>query len=105
MSRSSAISPSTNATRLRIVARVCAAVFGGYAFSWGVVAAITSLLFAAGLEFHDAEFMGGLSGLLAYLVVFLWTFAASRLAWVWLVLLGGGGLLAALGSLVQSWLV
>lgn len=91
--------------RLRIAARVCAAVFGGYAFSWGVVAAVTSLLFAAGLDFHDAEFMGGLSGLLAFLVVFLWTFAASRLTRVWLFLLGGGALMAALGSLVQSWLV
>jgi len=105
MSRSSATSPSANATRLRIAARVCAAVFGGYAFSWGVVAAVTSLLFAAGLEFHDAEFMGGLSGLLAFLVVFLWTFAASRLTRVWLILLGGGALMAALGSLVQSWLI
>lgn len=105
MSRSPAISPSANATRLRIAARVCAAVFGGYAFSWGAVAAITSLLFAAGLDFHDAEFMGGLSGLLAFLVVFLWTFAASRLTRVWLILLGGGALMAALGSLVQSWLI
>jgi hypothetical protein len=44
-------------------------------------------------------------GLLAYLVVFLWAFVARRLAVVWLVLAGGGALLAGTGSLVQSFLV
>jgi hypothetical protein len=105
MSSNPVIPLPANARRLRIAARVGAAVLGGYVFAWGVVAAVTSALFAVGVEFHDAEFMGGLSGLLAYLVVFLWAFAASRLAVVWLVLLGGGALLAAAASLLQSWLV
>ena len=105
MSSNPVISSTSRAARGDAQARVCAAVFGGYAFAWGTVAAATSLLFAAGLEFHDAEFMGGLMGLLAYLVVFLWTFAARRLAVVWAVLLGGGLLMAAIGSLVQAWLV
>ena len=91
--------------RLHIVARVIAAVFAGYGFAWGVVAATTSLMFAIGMEFHDAEFLGAVSGLLAYLIVFLWAIAARRLLPVWLVLIGGGALLAATGSLVQSLLV
>ncbi|KAF1691447.1 iron uptake protein [Pseudoxanthomonas koreensis] len=102
MSRTFATADAQGATRLHVAARIVAAVFGGYAFAWGVVAATTSLLFAAGLEFHDAEFLGAVAGLLACLVVFLWAIAARRLARVWVVLLAGGGLLAGLGSFVQS---
>lgn len=105
MSRILTTAASTGATRLHVAARVGAAVLGGYAFAWGVVAAATSLLFAAGLEFHDAEFLGAVTGLLAYLVVFLWAIAARRLAVVWAVLLGGGALLAGAASFVQSLLV
>ncbi len=79
MSRTSTPGPS-RVTRLHIAARVAAAVLGGYAFAWGVVAAVTSLSFAIGMEFHDAEFLGAVVGLLAYLTVFLWAFAARRLA-------------------------
>lgn len=104
MSRTSALAPR-RVTRLHVAARVAAAVLGGYVFAWGVVAAATSLLFAADMEFHDAEFLGAVLGLLAYLVVFLWAFAARRLVVVWLVLAGGGALLAGAGSLVQSFLV
>jgi hypothetical protein len=102
MSIASATARSAGASRLHIVLRVAAAVFGGYIFAWGIVAAVTSLLFAADVEFHDAEFVGALAGLLAYLGVFLWALAARGLAAVWLVLVGGGALLAAVASLVQS---
>ena len=104
MSRAPVLAPS-RVTRLHIAGRVAAAVLGGYVFAWGVVAAVTSLAFAVGMEFHDAEFVGAVVGLLAYLSVFLWAFAARRLAVVWLVLAGGGALLAGTGSLVQSFLV
>jgi hypothetical protein len=93
---------SSSATRLRIASRVCAAVAGGYVFAWGGVALITSLLFAAGLDFHDAEFLGAVIGLLAYLVVFLWAVAAARLTPVWAVLLGGAALMTGAASFVQS---
>ena len=102
MSSPSAIAALPRASRLRLAARVGAAVLGGYAFAWGVVAAATSLLFAAGMEFHDAEFLGTVAGLLAYLVAFLWAVAAHRLAVTWLVLLGAGALMTATGSFVQS---
>ena len=41
-------------SRLHIVSRTAAAVLGGYVFTWGVIAFATALLFAAGMEFHDA---------------------------------------------------
>ena len=103
MSQTHAIPVPSHA--LRIAMRVGAAVLGGYAFAWGVVAAGTSVLFAAGLEFHDAEFLGAMAGVLAYLVAFLWAIAAHRLTRVWLVFLGGGAVLSAVGSFVQSLLV
>lgn len=91
--------------RLQIVQRVLAAVGGGYVFAWGTVALTTSVLFALKLEFHDAEFLGALAGLLAYLVVFLWAIATGRMARLWAVLVGGGVLMAAAASLLQSRLV
>ena len=90
------------APRLRTASRVGAAVLGGYGFAWGAVALTTCLLFAAGLDFHDAEFLGAVTGLLAYLVVFLWAIAARRLAVVWAVLVGGGALMTGAASLLQS---
>jgi len=93
------------APRLHLAARVAAAVFGGYAFAWGLIAAGASLMFAAGMDFHDAEFLSSLLGVLAFLVAFLWAIAARRLWLVWTVLLAGGALLAATGSLVQAALI
>lgn len=102
MSRTHAI-PDTCATpRPRVAARVGAAVLGGYVFAWGLAAALTSGLFAAGTEFHDAEFLGIFAGLLAYLVALLWVFAVRRLWMAWTVLIGGGVLLAGVASFVQS---
>ena len=97
------VSPRTS--RLHVAGRIAAAVFGGYGFAWGIVAAGASLMFAAGMDFHDAEFLASLLGVLAFLVVFLWTFAARRLWVVWAVLAGGAAALAATASFVQSLLV
>lgn len=92
----------TPASSADIALRIAAATVGGYAFAWGLIAAGMGLLFAAGMEFHDAEFLSSLLGVLAFLAAFLWTFAARRMWRVWVVLLGGGALLAGVGSLVQS---
>ena len=107
MSRMSATIPGSSRTsrRVQLGARAAAAVLGGYAFAWGFIAACASLMFAAGMGFHDAEFLASLLGVLAFLVAFLWAFAARRLWVVWAVLAGGGAVLAAAGSLVQSSLV
>ncbi len=89
--------------RLQLAARVGAGVVGGYVFTWGLIAAGMALLFKAGVEFHDAEFLASAIGLLAWLVVLLATIAGRRHPLrAWLGLLGGGALLAALGSAVQS---
>lgn len=90
--------------RLALAARVAAAVLGGYGFAWGVVAAATALLVAAGMGFHDAEFLASLAGVLAYLGALLWAVSARRLWPVWVVLAAGGAALAGIGSLVQAML-
>ncbi|KQR55778.1 iron uptake protein [Acidovorax sp. Leaf160] len=87
--------------RLQIVSRIAAGVVGGYAFTWGFVALSIALLFAARLEFHDAEALGTITGFLVFLTVFLWAFAAASVARVWAVLVVGGALMAGAASLVQ----
>lgn len=90
------------ARRLGLASRAAAGLLGGYAFAWGIAAAGTSLMYVAGMGFHDAEFLSSLIGVLAFLAGFLWAIAARR-AWVpWGVLGGGGLLLAGIASLVQS---
>lgn len=99
------VSSRRHGRRLPLASRVLAAILGGYAFAWGLVAGGASLMFAAGMGFHDAEFLASLVGVLGFLMAFLWAFAARRGWLVWTLLLGGGALLAAIGSFVQSLLV
>jgi len=87
--------------RLHLALRLACALLGGYAFTWGFVALGTAGLFALGMEFHDAEHLSSMLGLLLYLAVFLWAFAARSLRRVAWVLLGGGALMVALASLLQ----
>ena len=96
---------AARAPRLRIASRVGAAVLGGYAFTWGFIALSTALLSKAGMGFHDAEFLSSLIGVLAFLGALLGAIAARRLWPVWAVLLGGGALLAGVGSAVQAALI
>ncbi|QBE66256.1 iron uptake protein [Pseudoduganella lutea] len=100
-----AASTASTSFRFHIVSRTAAAVLGGYAFTWGVVAFGTALLFAAGMAFHDAEHLAYIVGFLVYLVAFLVSFAARSLPRVWLVLAGGGASLAVAASLLQQQLV
>lgn len=88
-----------------VFARIAAAILGGYAFTWGIMALGVALLFAAGMEFHDAESLGYIIGLLVYLTVFLWAFATRSLKFVSLLLVGGGVLMALSASLIQSLVV
>ena len=99
------MSSTAAAYRWHLVSRISAAVLGGYAFTWGLMALGTAALFAAGMEFHDAEHLSAILGFLVFLGLFLWAFAAQSLWRVWLVLAGGGGLMAAAASLVQRSLV
>lgn len=92
-------------SRLHVVLRIAAAMLGGYAFTWGFIALGLAGLYALGMPFHDAEHLSSILGLLAFLVVFLWAFAARSLVRLWLVLAGGGALMAAAASLLQRALV
>ncbi|TQD40367.1 iron uptake protein [Lysobacter aestuarii] len=58
--------------------RVATALLGGYAFAWGFIAATAATLFAAGMGFHDAEFLASALGLLGFVAVFLWAIATPR---------------------------
>ncbi len=91
--------------RLHLALRIAAALLGGYAFTWGLIALGMVSLFALGMEFHDAEQLSGIVGILFYLLVFLWAFAARSLRRVWAVLAGGGALMAGAAWLVQWGLV
>ncbi|MGR4895484.1 iron uptake protein [Stenotrophomonas sp. LARHCG68] len=102
---STASAPPAASRRLQVLPRILAAILGGYVFAWGTVALTTSALFAVKLAFHDAEFLGALVGLLAYLGAFLWAIATHHVARLWMVLVGGGALMAAAASLLQSRLV
>ncbi|NLA67446.1 MAG: iron uptake protein [Gammaproteobacteria bacterium] len=99
---SSAAAGRTTVSWSALLSRVAAAVLGGYGFAWGLVSAATSLCVAAGMGFHDAAFLSSLVGVLAYLAAFLWAIAARRTWPVWLVLAGGGALLALLASAMQA---
>lgn len=82
-----------------VLARVAAAILGGYAFTWGFAALGMAALSALGVDFHEAETGVLMLSFLVYLGVFLWAFAHGSVARVWLVLAGGGGamVLSALG--------
>lgn len=92
---------SARVDRLAVLQRVAAALLGGYAFTWGFIALGLALLFAAGMDFHDAEHLAAILGFLVFLTVFLWAFADRSLARVWGVLAGGGLLMTGAASLVQ----
>ena len=88
-----------------IASRTAVALLGGYVFTWGVIALGVAGLYAAGLEFHDAEHLSYIIGLLVFLSAFLVAFAARGLRRVALVLVGGGAAMTAVAWWLQSLLV
>ncbi|KAF1042926.1 iron uptake protein [Xylophilus sp.] len=88
-------------TPLHIVVRIATATLGGYLFTWGFAALAIGLLFAAGLEFHDAEALAAVAGFLVFLTVFCWAFAARSLPKFAAVLVIGGAAMTGAASLVQ----
>ena len=98
-------SVAARSPRLHLAARIVAAILGGYGFAWGIVAAGASLMFAAGMDFHDAEFLASLFGVLAFLAVFLWTFAANSMVKVWVVFAGGAAVMTGAALAIQQLLV
>lgn len=92
-------------SRLNIASRIAAGVLGGYAFTWGFIALLVGTMFAAQMEFHDAEALGYILGFIVFLVVFLWAFVAASVGRVWVVLAGGGALMTGAAWLVQRALI
>jgi len=84
-----------NRMPLSIIHRLAAALFGSYAFTWGLVAFGVAGLVAVGVDFHEAETALLLLAFLVFLPLFLWAFAAASLVRVWAVLCGGAALMAA----------
>lgn len=88
-------------TPAHIAARVTAGIFGAYAFSWGFAAAGVAALVGLGVEYHDAEMGVLMLAFLVFLGLFLWSFAAARIARVWAVLAGGAALLFTAAWAIQ----
>lgn len=88
-------------TPVHIAARVTAGIFGSYAFTWGFAAAGVAALVGLGVAYHDAEMGVLMLAFLVFLGLFLWSFAATSIARVWVVLAGGAALLFTAAWAIQ----
>ncbi|MBD3736661.1 MAG: iron uptake protein [Pseudomonas balearica] len=88
-----------------VVSRVLAAIFGSYAFVWGVVALGVAALNGVGVDYHSAEQAMMMLAFVLYLALFLWTFAAASLWRVWLVLALGSVLMLAAAWQLQRMII
>lgn len=88
-----------------VVSRILAAIFGCYAFVWGVVALGVAVLNGAGVEYHTAEQAMMILAFVLYLVLFLWAFSAASLWRVWLVLALGSALMLAAAWQLQRMII
>lgn len=90
---------------LQTTNRIMAAILGGYAFTWGLsVLGITGMV-SLGIDFHEAETGMSLIAFLVFLGLFLWAFAATSMARVWLVLAGGAAVMMTIALILQNSLV
>ncbi|MBB4844024.1 hypothetical protein HNP55_002560 [Paucibacter oligotrophus] len=96
---------ATQFSRAHLLGRIAAAVLGGYAFCWGFIALSMAALYAAKMPFHDAEHLAAILGFLLFVAVFCWAFVTRSLARAWLLLAGGGVLMATAAQLVQQLLI
>ncbi len=101
-SGSSSGSKSRPATAPAIVSRIAASLVGGYVFVWGASALAICAMVALGEDYENAWMLSMLLAFLLFLGVFFWAWMAKSLLRVWLVLLGGGGLMTALALLLQQ---
>lgn len=88
-----------------VVSRILAAIFGCYAFVWGVVALGVAALNGVGVEYHAAEQAMMILAFILYMVLFLWTFAAASLWRVCLVLALGSVLMLAAAWQLQRMII
>lgn len=85
-----------------LVARIAAALLGGYAFTWGFVSVGVAGLTGLGVDFHEAETAMLMLAFLLFLGLFLWTFACHSIVRVWTVLAGGGAVMTLTAWAIQQ---
>ena len=90
----------SGSSRLLVLSRVAAALFGGYAFVWGFTTLGIVLGMAAGASYGDAQTLVYLLAFLVFLASLLWAFATRSLLRAWGVLAGGGALMTGLAWLL-----
>ena len=86
---------------LNVIARIAAAILGGYFFTWGYTTLSISGMVALGVSYEQANIATMLLAFLILLSAFLWSFAATSIARVWLVLVGCGALMTTIAWYVQ----
>lgn len=84
-----------------VTARVAAAIFGAYAFTWALTAAGVAAIVGLGAPYHDAEMGVVMCAFLVFLGLFFWSFMARRIGQVWAVLIGGSALLFTTAWAIQ----
>jgi hypothetical protein len=84
------------------LARVALAIGGGYLVASAAAAWLALLLNTLGMARPQAAMTATLAGIVAYLVAALYAFANHSLAFVTLVLIGGGTIFGAVALLVRS---
>jgi hypothetical protein len=87
-----------------IASRIAASLLGGWSFVWGFVTLSIAAQVALGQPYNEAHTASMLLAFLVFLVVFCWAYAATSLARVWAVLVGGALLMTGAGWLLQSFL-
>jgi hypothetical protein len=85
----------------QILARLGAAVFGGYLFTWGFVTLGIAGFVAAEQSYQEAKILLYLLAFLVFGGAMLWAFAARSVWKVWAVL-GGAGIVMTLSAWVLS---
>jgi len=95
----------TSVRPTHILARITAALLGGYGFTWGCAALSVSGMTAFGMSYEQAHTATMLVAFLIFLCAFLWSFVDTNIVRVWSVLAGGGALMTGLAWWLQRLLI
>lgn len=80
-------------TPASLASRTVVGLLGGWLFASGVAAFGVAAAVGLGMALKDARLLLNMLAFLVLPAVFLWAFAARRVAWVWAALVGGGATL------------
>ncbi|MDC8783829.1 iron uptake protein [Roseateles koreensis] len=81
-----------------VASRIAASFIGGWIFVFGLVMLGIAALLRIGMPYADAQMAMYLLAFLVWLAAFCWCYAAASAWRAWLVLLGGGVAMTALGA-------